>query len=111
MQVALTTTGRKSGKPHEVLLNGFADGDRLIVVGSYAGRDLDPDWVANLRTTPKVGVRVGSRSGQYLAHEVDGSERERLWELVTDGYPPYATYQQRTERLIPLFSLEPFDAN
>jgi deazaflavin-dependent oxidoreductase (nitroreductase family) len=94
-----------------VVLNAFADGDHLVVVGSYAGRDLDPDWVSNLRATPEVGVRGGSRNGRYLAREVDGSERDRLWELVTEAFPLYTTYQQRTERRIPLFTLAPTGAD
>jgi hypothetical protein len=46
----------------------------------------------------------------FRAHEVDGSERDRLWTLVTDAFPMYASYQRKTKRLIPLFVLEAVDA-
>jgi deazaflavin-dependent oxidoreductase (nitroreductase family) len=107
MEVTLTTTGRNTGRAHEVVLNGFADGGRLVVVGSYGGRDYDPDWVSNLRRAPEVEVGRGGKTGRYLAHEAEGAERARLWQLVTAAFPLYETYQQRTKRLIPLFSLEP----
>ena len=93
--------------PHEVTLYAYPDGDRLVVVGSYGGRPKDPDWVANLRETSLVTVRQGGENGVYRAEEVDGPGRERLWKLVTDAFPLYETYQGRTERLIPLFVLDP----
>lgn len=107
MQVSLTTTGRKTGKRHEVTIYAWPDGDRLVVVGSYAGSPKDPDWAANLRGTPLATVRRRGEDIRYRVEEVEGPERERLWNLVTDAFPHYETYQGRTERLIPLFLLEP----
>ena len=107
MQITLTTTGRNSGKPHEVTLYAYPDDDRLVVVGSYGGRPHDPDWAANLRVTPRATVRTRGEDIQYRVEEVEGTERERLWKLVTDAFPLYETYQGRTERLIPLFVLGP----
>jgi deazaflavin-dependent oxidoreductase (nitroreductase family) len=107
LQIALTTTGRKTGKPHEVTLYAYPDGDRLVVVGSYGGRPKDPDWVANLRETSPVTVGQRGAELEYRAEEVEGPDRERLWKLVTDAFPLYETYQSRTERLIPLIVLEP----
>jgi F420H(2)-dependent quinone reductase len=103
----MTTTGRKTGKPHEVTLYAYPDGDRLVVVGSYGGRPKDPDWVANLRETPLAAVRQRGEEIEHRVEEIDGPERDRLWRLVTDAFPLYETYQGRTERLIPLFVLEP----
>ena len=85
----------------------YPDGDRLVVVGSYGGRPNDPDWAANLRGTPRATVRQRGEEVEYRVEEVDGPERERLWKLVTDAFPLYGTYQGRTERVIPLFLLEP----
>ena len=85
----------------------YPDGDRLVVVGSYGGRPNDPDWAANLRETPRAIVRQRGEEVEYRVEEVDGPERERLWKLVTDAFPLYGTYQGRTERVIPLFLLEP----
>ena len=107
LQITLTTTGRKTGKPHEVTLYAYPDNDRLVVVGSYGGRPNDPDWAANLRGTPLAMVRRRGEDIRYRVEEVDGPERERLWKLVTDAFPLYETYQGRTDRTIPLFVLEP----
>ena len=107
MQIRLTTTGRHTGRPHEVTIYAFDDGDNLVVVGSYGGRAHDPDWAANLRSTPAASVRRGDDTVEHVAHEAEGVERDRLWVLVTGAFPLYETYQSRTERVIPLFVLEP----
>jgi len=110
MQIALTTTGRKSGRPHPVTLYAFEDQGRLIVVGSYGGAPRDPDWVGNLRAYPRVQVRRAGRQDEMQAEEVNGPDRERVWQLVTAAFPMYQSYQRRTERTIPLFALVPVDA-
>lgn len=107
MQIRLTTTGRSSGRSHDVTIYAYEDGDRLVVVGSYGGRPRDPDWALNLRSTPVATVRRGWDAVEHVAHEAEGVERERLWALVTRAFPLYETYQRRTERVIPLFLLEP----
>jgi deazaflavin-dependent oxidoreductase (nitroreductase family) len=107
LQINLTTTGRKTGYPHEVILYAWPDEDRLVVVGSYGGRPSDPDWASNLRANPRAAVRRERRTVEHVAREVDGAERARLWALVTAQFPLYETYQSNTDRLIPLFILEP----
>ena len=106
MRVTLTTTGRRTGQPRAVPLYAFPDGDRLVIVGSRGGAARHPAWVANLRAQPRAGVRVGRDDRHVVAREVDGAERERLWRLVCDAFPLYATYQRRTTRTIPVFVLE-----
>ena len=107
MKVALTTTGRKSGQPRQVTLYAYEDRDRLVIVGSFGGAPKDPDWAANLRAVARATVRRGRRKSEVTAHEVEGPERVRLWELVCAEFPLYETYQGRTKRVIPLFVLEP----
>lgn len=109
MQVRLTTTGRRSGQLRTVVLYGFEDGERMVIVGSRGGAARDPAWVRNLRTDPRATLRRGKQDVAVRAHEVDGAERDRLWQLVTQAFPLYATYQRRTTRTIPLFLLEPVD--
>jgi deazaflavin-dependent oxidoreductase (nitroreductase family) len=106
-QVTVTTTGRRSGEPRTVTLYAFEDGDRLIVVGSNGGKARDPDWARNLRSDPRAFVVHRKERRAVIAHEPDGAERERLWVLVTAGFPMYATYQRKTSRRIPVFALEP----
>ncbi len=50
---------------------------------------------------------MAGRKRRVRAREAEGSERERLWTMVVDVYPPYAAYQARTERQIPVVVLEP----
>ena len=106
MTITLTTTGRQSGKPRSATLYGFEDGDRVVVVGSWGGAASDPSWVRNLRAHSRATLRSGREERAVTAHEADGAERARLWQLVTAAFPLYSTYQRRTSRLIPLFVLE-----
>jgi len=92
-----------------VTLYAWDDGDRLVVVGSRGGAARDPDWVGNLRADPRATVKQGRAMREVRASEVDGSERVRLWELVVEAFPLYATYQRKTTRVIPLFVLETVD--
>lgn len=107
INVKLTTIGRKSGEPRRVTLYAFPDGERLVVVGSLGGAAKDPAWAGNLRMNPEATVRVDGEPRSVRAREVDGDERERLWKLVVEGFPLYASYQRKTKRTIPLFVLEP----
>jgi deazaflavin-dependent oxidoreductase (nitroreductase family) len=105
-KVTLTSTGRRSGEPRPVTLYAFEDGARLVIVGSAGGQATDPSWVDNLRAEPIATVRRGRVDHHVRATEVDGAERDRLWQLVVGAFPLYATYQRKTERAIPLFVLE-----
>jgi len=106
--VTLTTTGRRSGAARPVTLYAFDDDDRLVVVGSQGGKPADPAWVGNLRATPRATVRIAKGADRAIvAHEVLDGERDRLWAMVVEAFPLYATYQRRTSRTIPLFVLEP----
>ena len=109
MKVTLTTTGRRSGEPRTVALYAFEDGDRLVITGSRGGAAKDPSWAENLRAYPKASVKRGRTTIEVTAREVDGAERDRLWQVVTEGFPLYATYQKRTKRRIPLFLLDQVD--
>ena len=105
MNAKLTTTGRKTGQLRSVTLYAYPDGDRVVVVGSRGGAKADPAWALNLRADPRATIRVGKDDRAVRAEEATGNERERLWGLVTEAFPLYATYQRRTERRIPLFVL------
>ena len=112
VQVKLTTTGRRSGLPRDVTLYAWPDtdaerGERWILVGSWGGGDRDPSWAANLRAEPRATLGRGRNARPVVAKEITGgTERDRLWTLVCEAFPLYATYQRRTSRRIPLFVLE-----
>jgi len=105
----LTTTGRKSGQPRETALYTFPDQDNFIVVASNVGEDKHPGWYLNLRENPEASILTGGRERAVIAHEAEGDERERLWEMVTAKDANYTDYQTWTERKIPVIVLEPQD--
>lgn len=107
----LTTTGRRSGRRHTVMLTSPLQVDgRLVIVASRGGDDQHPAWFLNLRERPEVDVKVQGGAAQRMRARVVGpDERRRLWPLVTAGHSNYANYQKRTAREIPLVLLEPLD--
>jgi len=107
MRIQLITTGRRTGQPREVTLYAWEDGARLVVVGSRGGAARDPAWAHNLRALPRAAVRRGRKLEEVEVHEASGDEQDRLWRLVVEHFPLYATYQRRTKRRIPLFVLAP----
>jgi deazaflavin-dependent oxidoreductase (nitroreductase family) len=105
----LTTTGRKSGRSHAVMLTSpWQEGAALVVVASRGGDDKPPAWLLNLRANPDVEVAVQGKPKQHMrAHVATPDERTRLWPLVTADHTNYADYQKRTDREIALVLLEP----
>ncbi len=103
----LTTTGRKSGEKFIFpLFYGEAAGG-YVIVASKGGAPEHPGWYRNLVANPEVEVQVGTRHLKAKARTVSGEERARLWDLAVKFWPPYADYQKKTEREIPVVMLEP----
>jgi deazaflavin-dependent oxidoreductase (nitroreductase family) len=105
-QIGLQTTGRRSGRTRQVTLYAWPDGEDLVVVGSAGGRARHPAWALNLRATSAAAIQDGQAHRAVTAREATGKERDRLWRLVCEAFPLYATYQRRTSRTLPLFVLE-----
>lgn len=84
-----------------------ADGPNYVLVGSMGGAPKHPVWVYNLRANPDIEIRDLDVVQRMRVREVDGEEKARLWAIAVEAYPPYAEYQQRTERAIPVFLAEP----
>jgi deazaflavin-dependent oxidoreductase (nitroreductase family) len=105
----LTTTGRRTGKPRTVPLLYVDDGETIVVIGSNWGGPAHPLWVRNLLTNPEARVQIGPRKRRVTASVASGSERERLWQLVTSTYASYKDYARRIgdAREIPLVVLRP----
>ena len=104
--LALTTTGRRSGKQHRTMLIYGRDGDRYIVVASKGGADEHPQWYRNLQANPEVQVQVGGERFPARARTATGDERSRLWKLMAEIWPAYNQYQTKTSREIPVVILE-----
>jgi deazaflavin-dependent oxidoreductase (nitroreductase family) len=105
----LTTTGRRRGQPHTVMVTSpLREGSTIVLVASRAGADRNPDWYLNLRANPDVTVRVRGEPGRPMrARAATPAERSRLWPRVVADNGWYGGYQAKTERVIPLVLLEP----
>ncbi len=101
----LTTTGAKSGQARLAPLAYFLVEGKLIIVGSKAGADTNPDWVHNLRANPRAHVEVGSDAYDVVASELSADERDELYPKVVAVAPGFGEYQANTTRTIPLFEL------
>ncbi|MEM7405682.1 MAG: nitroreductase family deazaflavin-dependent oxidoreductase [Pseudomonadota bacterium] len=106
--IIVTHTGNKTGAVRKTPLMRVKDGDAYVLVGSQGGRPTDPVWVHNLRSKPEIELRDLTVVQPMRVREVDDAgERERLWELCVEAFPPYAEYKQKTSRVIPVFVAEP----
>ncbi len=104
----LTTIGNKSGKPRTLPLIYARDGDNYLVVASKGGSPTHPAWYLNVSDNPEVEIQVKDQVMQATARTAKvGEERDRLWKILTDIWPNYDQYAERTERLIPVVILEP----
>lgn len=103
----LTTTGRRSGRPHTVPLLYLRDGDRLVVFASWGGRDVHPEWYLNLRASPEADVELPGERRHVVARTAGGVERDAWWARALAAYDGYATYQGHTDREIPVVILDP----
>ena len=104
----LTSTGAKSGAERLNLIGYFDIDSKIYIVGSAAGRDQSPAWVFNLRANPNVTVEIGSDPPKsVVAHELPRDERDRIFVIVKQRAPGFADYEERTDRVIPVFELTP----
>jgi deazaflavin-dependent oxidoreductase (nitroreductase family) len=102
----LTTRGRVSGEQRTTPLIHRADDDRWVVVASKGGAPDHPDWFKNLEEAPESTIQVKGERIPVRAETARGDERERLWSLMTDVWPAYDDYQQKTDREIPVVVFE-----
>ena len=106
--INLITTGAKSGQLRSVLLAGYPDGDNIILIASSLGSTNHPAWYHNLCANPDVQIRLCGETRTYEAHIVEGTQRERYWQLAMDYYPGYQAYESRAGgREIPIVLLQP----
>jgi F420H(2)-dependent quinone reductase len=105
--VIVTNLGARTGKIRKTPLMRVEHDGSYAAVGSKGGAPADPLWVANLRANPRVEVQDGPATVEMVAREVSGAERDTWWQRSVAAYPPYADYQLKTDRLIPVFVLEP----
>lgn len=106
--IIFTHKGNKTGAVRKTPLMKVKDANSYVLVGSQGGAPNDPVWVHNLRVNPDVELRDLSVVTPMRAREVtDPAERTRLWAIAVAAFPPYAEYQTKTARQIPVFLAEP----
>ena len=105
--VLVTIRGAKSGKLRYTPLMRVEHDGSYALVASKGGAPEHPLWYHNLTANPHVEVQDGTVTKEYDARQVSGAERDEWWERSVAAYPPYAEYQEKTDRLIPVFVLEP----
>ena len=101
----LHTIGKRSGRPRVNPVMYLRDGERYVIFGSKAGADTQPDWYLNLKAHPDVKIEVGNETIDVQADDLQGPERDRLFERQATLYPGFAEYQRKTKRVIPVIAL------
>ena len=101
--IIVTTRGNKTGKVRKLALMRVEHDGEYALVASLGGAPKHPVWYYNLKANPdEVLIQDGSDPFPVTVREVDGAERAVWWERAVTAYPPYADYQRRTERKIPV---------
>jgi deazaflavin-dependent oxidoreductase (nitroreductase family) len=103
--MVLTTTGAKTGEPRTVVVTFTRDGDAYVVAGSKSGAPTDPYWFRNLRSNPQVKVEADRQAFEAHATEVEGADREQLWDRHVAERPEFAEYPEKAGRVIPMARL------
>jgi F420H(2)-dependent quinone reductase len=105
--VVISNRGARTGKLRKTPVMRVEHDGRYAAVASQGGAPDHPLWYHNFRADPHVVLQDGPLEQDMTAREVTGDERAQWWERAVAAYPPYAEYQQRTSRQIPVFVLEP----
>lgn len=105
--VIVTNRGHRTGGVRKTPLMRVADGENYVLVASQGGAPKHPSWYFNFKANPDVEIRDAANVYSMRVREVEDSpERQRLWDLAVAAYPPYADYQEKTSRVIPVFVAE-----
>ncbi|HXG19584.1 MAG TPA: nitroreductase family deazaflavin-dependent oxidoreductase [Methylomirabilota bacterium] len=105
----LTMTGAKSGRTITKPLAYTRDGDRIVVIASFAGAPKNPAWYNNLVAHPEVTVELGGERFRARATVTSGEERQRLFDNQAKQMPIFTEYQKKTTRQIPVIVLTRID--
>ena len=101
----LRHVGVRSGVERVSPLGCFTDGDRIFVVASFGGSDVNPAWYRNVLANPRTTVEIGSETIPVTARELTGAERDERFAKIAEAMPMFADYQRKTTRVIPVIEL------
>ncbi|MCX2730147.1 nitroreductase family deazaflavin-dependent oxidoreductase [Saccharopolyspora sp. NFXS83] len=105
--VLLTLRGARSGKLRHTPVMRVEHNGSYAVVASKGGAPEHPTWYYNIKAHPEFPLQDGATTKEYVAREVEGTERAEWWERAVAAFPSYAEYQEKTDRHIPVFVLDP----
>jgi F420H(2)-dependent quinone reductase len=108
--IIVTMRGKKSGTVRKIALMRVEHDGEYALVASKGGHSEHPVWYHNLKAHPDVELQDRATKRDYAAREVFGDEKAVWWERAVAAWPDYAKYQEKTDRQIPVFVLEPIDA-
>lgn len=108
--ILLTTRGAKTGKLRKVPLMRVEHDGNYAIVASLGGAPKNPVWYYNVKADPHVELQDDTTTKDYKAREVTGEEKALWWARAVEAFSDYADYQKKTDREIPVFVLEPFEA-
>jgi F420H(2)-dependent quinone reductase len=107
--VIITSKGARSGKLRKNPVMRVEHDGSYLAVASKGGAPDNPSWYRNLAEHPLVELQDATAKADYTARELSGDERATWWERAVEAFPNYAEYQEKTDRQIPVFLLEPVD--
>ena len=107
--IVLTTVGNKTGKLRKTPLMRVEHEGRYAAIASLGGAPKHPVWYHNVKANPHVELQDGPVKQDMVAREVVGDEKAEWWARAVEVWPAYDEYQQKTERVIPVFVLEPMN--
>ncbi|MFE7114222.1 nitroreductase family deazaflavin-dependent oxidoreductase [Streptomyces sp. NPDC057654] len=105
--VIVTMRGARSGKIRKIPLMRVEHEGRYAAVASNGGFPRHPVWYFNVKSDPNVELQDGAVRQTMTAREITGEEKAEWWERAVAAFPPYVEYQKKTDRVIPVFVLEP----
>ena len=110
--IVVTTRGHRSGKVRKNPVMRVEHGGEYALVASKGGAPENPGWFYNLVAHPdEVTIQDGPAPFRVAIREVSGDEKAGWWERAVAAYPPYAEYQEKTDRPIPVFVATPADGS
>jgi deazaflavin-dependent oxidoreductase (nitroreductase family) len=105
--VVITNLGARSGKVRKTPLMRVEHDGKYVAVASQGGAPKNPLWYYNFLAHPDVVLQDGTKVTEMVAREITGDEKAEWWKRAVAAFPPYAEYQAKTTRQIPVFLLEP----
>jgi len=105
--IVMTMKGAKSGLWRRVPVMRVEHDGRYAIVASKGGAPEHPAWYHNLTANPDIEIQDGTETKPFRVRELSGDERAEWWARGVAAFPPYAEYQTKTDRQIPVLVAEP----